>query len=104
MTTKLQTIETLEAFLSENFEGRVISQSEYMKAEDAPIRIQVLRRNFGSWNKIAKILLARQKRPTTYKLADILLGLSKETVERPAPPTVEEVLKPKIIFPEKQDD
>jgi hypothetical protein len=49
----------------ENFfeaKGKFLTSHEYAEQTDAPIRIQMVRKIFGTWNNLEKLYMARRER------------------------------------------
>lgn len=69
--------------LKEYFEqkGRVLTANEYREAEDAPIRIQVLKRKLGSWSRVINMVT----KTTEVAVAVQLTPEPAAPVEEPAP-------------------
>ena len=60
MANRTKVIETLKQYFDKK--GRVLDSQEYSRETDTPIRIQQVRNIFGSWNRMEKLLMARETR------------------------------------------
>lgn len=60
MASKTLVLRTLADYF--NTKGRVLTSQEYARETDTPIRIQQVRNIFGSWNRVEKLLMARDGR------------------------------------------
>lgn len=69
MASKTKAIETLAEYFKEK--GRVLSYQEYSRELDTPIRVQQIRSMFGTWNKVEKLLMAREGRTAPDVITDI---------------------------------
>lgn len=58
MANRTKVIETLEEYFKKK--GRILNAQEYARETDTPIRLQQVRNIFGSWNKVEKLLMARE--------------------------------------------
>lgn len=52
--TKKVIIDQLKEYFEQK--GKVLTADEYKEAEDAPIRLQVLKRKIGSWSRIVNMV------------------------------------------------
>ena len=71
--------------------GKVMSAEEYRDAEDAPIRIQVLKRKIGSWSRIMNMV--GMKAPEVI----VALAIEAPAIEAPAIEAPEAVVEPAPI-------
>ena len=69
MANRTKVIETLKQYFDNK--GRVLSVQEYSRETDTPIRIQQVRNIFGSWNKLEKLLMARELRTAPDVITDV---------------------------------
>lgn len=69
MANRTKVLETLKMYFEKK--GRVLSPQEYSRETDTPIRIQQVRNIFGSWNKLEKLLMARESRVDTDAITDV---------------------------------
>lgn len=69
MASKTKVLETLEKYFEQK--GRVLKSQEYARETDAPIRIQQIRNIFGCWNRMEKLLMARDARNAPDAITDI---------------------------------
>ena len=83
MTRKV-IVEQLKDYFA--LKGKVMSADEYRDAEDAPIRIQVLKRKLGSWARVMNMVGAQ-----------VTVAVSIEPAPQPEPepePVVEPTAEP----------
>lgn len=52
--TRTKLVEDLKAYF--NSKGKFLSYQEYILAEDAPFRIQVIKRSIGSWARVENMV------------------------------------------------
>lgn len=69
MASKTKVLDTLVAYFKEK--GRVLTVQEYARETDTPIRLQQVRNIFGSWNKVEKLIMAREGRTAPDAITDI---------------------------------
>ncbi len=69
MANRTKVLETLDTYFKEK--GRVLTSQEYSREEDTPIRLQQVRNIFGSWNRLEKLLMARESRTTSGQATDV---------------------------------
>lgn len=58
MANRTKVLNTLIEYFNEK--GRVLKSQEYARETDTPIRIQQIRNIFGSWNRLEKLIMARE--------------------------------------------
>lgn len=54
MTGKTKLIEDLKKYF--NSKGRFLSYAEYVAAEDAPFRAQIVKRHIGTWARLERMI------------------------------------------------
>lgn len=59
MANRTKVLDTLEKYFQTK--GRVLNAQEYARETDTPIRLQQVRNIFGTWNKVEKLLMAREQ-------------------------------------------
>ncbi len=69
MANRTKVIETLKQYFDKK--GRVLNSQEYSRESDTPIRIQQVRNIFGSWNRMEKLLMARETRGAADPITDV---------------------------------
>ena len=69
MASKTKVLETLESYFKTK--GRVLKAQEYSRETDTPIRLQQVRNVFGTWNRMEKLLMARDARTAPDAITDI---------------------------------
>lgn len=69
MANRTKVIETLKQYFDKK--GRVLNSQEYSRETDTPIRIQQVRNIFGSWNRMEKLLMARELRTAPDVITDV---------------------------------
>ncbi len=52
--SRQKTVELLKEYFTSK--GKALTAEEYMAAEDAPIRYQVVKRKLGPWNRILNMI------------------------------------------------
>lgn len=60
MANRTKVLETLRDYF--NTKGRVLTAQEYSRETDTPVRIQQIRNIFGCWNRMEKLIMARERR------------------------------------------
>lgn len=61
MANRTKVLETLDEYFKTK-KGRILTSQEYSRETDTPIRIQQIRNIFGSWNRMEKLLMAKESR------------------------------------------
>src|SRR6476646_8400585 len=69
MVQRTKAIDSLNSYFKTK--GRVLTSQEYSRETDTPIRIQQVRNIFGSWNRMEKLLMARDKRTAEAPITDV---------------------------------
>ena len=69
MASKTKVLETLKQYFDKK--GSVLKPLEYSRETDTPIRIQQVRNIFGSWNRMEKLLMARESRTGPDVITDV---------------------------------
>lgn len=69
MANRTKVIETLDTYFKKK--GRVLNAQEYSRETDTPIRVQQVRNIFGTWNKMEKLIMARDARTAPEAITDI---------------------------------
>lgn len=82
MSRNTKAIETLRTYFEQK--GRVMSAQEYSRQTDTPIRLQVLRAMFGSWNKVEKLVMARTASDAITDIDDVLAARNRAASEADA--------------------
>jgi len=59
MANRKKVLETLDLYFKTK--GRVLRPQEYARETDTPIRLQQVRNIFGTWNRMEKLLMARDR-------------------------------------------
>lgn len=59
MANRKKVLETLDQYFKTK--GRVLNSQEYARETDTPIRLQQVRNIFGCWNRMEKLLMARDR-------------------------------------------
>lgn len=59
MANRTKVLETLDQYFKTK--GRVLNAQEYARETDTPIRLQQVRNIFGTWNRMEKLLMARDR-------------------------------------------
>ena len=58
MANRTKVLDTLYNYMKTK--GHVLNSQEYSRETDTPVRIQQIRNIFGSWNRLEKLLMARE--------------------------------------------
>lgn len=85
MTQRTQVAYQLAAYFEHK--GHILSVTEYQKETDVPIRLAVVKRVFGSWNRmenIVRTINARNIRPADYKPATDIDDVIRLAAEKQA--------------------
>lgn len=61
MANRTKVLETLDQYFKTK-KGRILTSQEYSRETDTPIRLQQVRNIFGSWNRMEKLLMAKESR------------------------------------------
>ena len=69
MASRTKVLETLIEYFKEK--GRVLKSQESSRETDTPIRIQQIRNIFGSWNRMEKLIMAREQRGAPEATTDV---------------------------------
>lgn len=73
MTKRTHTAHILAAYFEEK--GHIFSQHEYKEAKDAPVRLAIVKKTFGSWNRMETIVrgfnIRNQQRDEREPLSDV---------------------------------
>jgi hypothetical protein len=69
MANRTKVLETLNEYFKAK--GRVLKAQEYARETDTPIRLQQVRNVFGTWNKMEKLLMARDERIGSDQITDV---------------------------------
>jgi len=77
--SKTRAIQTLAEYFETK--GRVMSRQEYTRETDTPIRFQQLVTLFGSWNKVEKLLMAREARDAITNIDEVLAAKNRAALE-----------------------
>jgi len=72
MSRRSEMVEILDNYFKE--QGKIFDVMEYKYSEDVPIRPGVLRKVFGSWGRLEKIIMARRERSTSPTNVDEVLA------------------------------
>jgi hypothetical protein len=79
MANRTRVIDTLKEYFQSK--GRVLSAQEYARETDTPIRLQQVRNIFGSWNKVEKLLMAREAPDAITNVDEVLEARNKAAYE-----------------------
>jgi membrane glycosyltransferase len=98
MANRTKVLETLDQYFKDK--GRIMKSNEYARETDTPIRLQQVRNIFGSWNRVEKLLMAREARsapePTTNVNEVIAEANAKALDELKAAQAIREDLEAKV--------
>lgn len=70
MANRTKVLETLDQYFKTK-KGRILTSQEYARETDTPIRLQQVRNIFGSWNRMEKLLMAKESREDLGAITDV---------------------------------
>lgn len=90
--TKTKLVNDLREYFASK--GKFLSYNEYIEAEDAPYRIQIIKRAVGSWARLEKMVGMAPVAVAPVEAAKAPEPVAEPVVEPAAPPVVEQPAKP----------
>ncbi len=69
MANRTKVLDTMDQYFKTK--GRILNPQEYSRETDTPIRLQQVRNIFGTWNKMEKLLMAREANATSDQITDV---------------------------------